>query len=171
VKGLPYTDFAPLRYDRSGLTGREGRLKAFQDLQVSWVGAPNGQLFPYEIYGDLYGQRVIPENLGNPQPFENRHVTTPRTLDEIIAAARRNIKLRDVWGSLFFHPQLTNSVSHEGVGAFPGDATEMKRLINEMRAMGYEFIDLEKFIDQAGDAMRPDPQVVPRSAARDSYSF
>lgn len=107
-----------------------------------------GQLYPYEIYGDVYGQRVIPEVLGNPQPFVSEHVIYPRSIDEIIADAKRNLVIRDAWASLFVHPYLLVSKESGGLGEFDGDPNPYLKLIREIKSMGYEFKNLNEFINK-----------------------
>src|SRR5207253_9805255 len=49
---------------------KEYRETYFKDLKVDYESTRwNGQMFPYEIYGDYHGQRLIPENLANCQPY------------------------------------------------------------------------------------------------------
>lgn len=155
ASGVPTENDPSLWYETSGLDGHEARVRALSRLRVEIRSNFSGQMFPFEIYGDVYGQRLFPENLGNPQPFESDHVIVSRSVDEILLAARRNLKLRDQWGSLFFHPQLVSTPSEEGIGRFPGDTAELARLVNEMTKMGYEFVDLEKFVDASGSKRRP----------------
>lgn len=66
-----------------------------------------GQFFPYTIHKDYYGQRVLPENLGNieydirtidPTSFYNY------TADDIILNAKYAKAVRDGVASFFFHP-------------------------------------------------------------------
>lgn len=148
-------DFASdLRFRNLGTSGYQARLAAFEQFSKTASGIPAGQFFPYEIYGDVYGQRLIPENLGNPQPYESNYVLNPRSIDDLLALARRNIKLRDVWGSLFFHPQLVDPYYGEGMGSFPGDTHDLERVILEMRKMGYEFIHLKDFAESHKDIIR-----------------
>lgn len=169
-RGTPPNDDPSLWYESSGLGGSKNRYAALKEMQVDTLSGFAGQMFPYEIYGDVYGQRVLPEDLGNPQPFENEHVVSPRTIDEILEAARRDMKLRDVWGSLFFHPQLVDMPERDGVGRFPGDTEELKRLITEMQKMGYEFIDLEEFIDARKTKLRPATIITPPQAISERES-
>lgn len=147
AKGLPESVSPDLWFQNGGIAADQKRRAALGNVSVNVRSSPSGQFFPYEIYGDVYGQRVLPENLGNIQPMVNDHVVTPRSVDKILEAARRNLKLRDVWGSLFFHPQLVDPTSRDGIGDFPGDTKELNRLLREMKDMGYEFIDLDSFID------------------------
>ncbi|MDX9732090.1 MAG: DUF2334 domain-containing protein [Bdellovibrionales bacterium] len=119
----------------------------------------NGQIFPYEIYGDVHGQRLIPENLGNSQPFVSAHVMQPRSVQEIIADAKRNLVLRDAWASLFYHTFLLGTIEVGGRGAFPGDPTELKYIVRELKKLGYQFIDLDKWARANVRPIRPEPIV------------
>lgn len=134
------------------------RLTAFADVKVNiefnrW----NGQMFPYEIYGDVYGQRLIPENLGNSQPFINAHVIRPRSVQEMVADAKRNLVLRDTWASFFYHPFLLESYESGGRGSYPGDTAELLYLIKEIKKLGYEFINLDDFVSKNTKPIRPEP--------------
>ncbi len=134
------------------------RIETFKKIDVTvesdrW----SGQIFPYEILGDVYGQRIIPENLGNSQPIENSYVVQPRSVQEMIADAKRNLVIRDVWGSFFYHVQLFNIDENGGRGRYPGDASELIYLIKELKKLGYQFINLDEFISQHTDAIRPEP--------------
>lgn len=109
--------------------------------------SPNwyGQFYPYEIYGDVYGQNIIPENLGNSQPTENEHVVQPRSVEDILADAKRNLVLRDAWASVFYHVQLMNIDENGGTGHYPGDPNELLKLVRGIKALGYEFVNLDEF--------------------------
>lgn len=89
------------------------------------------QFFPYTIYKDHYGQFVWPENLGFvPMPGSDWSYATP---DDIEASARLAWTVRDGWASFFWHPQLL---------ATPGEAERLRRIIDGIRAQGYEFASL-----------------------------
>ncbi|MNJ94864.1 hypothetical protein D3C87_125670 [compost metagenome] len=143
----------------SGLPGSsELRAKYFENLQVRYESELwSGQMFPYEIYGDVHGQRLIPENLGNSQPFVNEHVTSPRTKEDIIGDAKRNLVLRDVWASFFYHPFLFTSYEDGGRGAYPGDTSELRFIIQGLKKMGYKFIDINEFMNKNTKSKRPEP--------------
>lgn len=84
------------------------------------------QFLPYEA-ANMYGQFVIPENLGyvtldNPD-------TTP-----IIEAANLNLAVRDGYASFFFHPFI--ELSH------------LKKIVGTLKEMGYEFKDIKEFMPQ-----------------------
>lgn len=136
----------------------ELRHKYFADLKVQTTfNRWNGQFFPYEIFGDIHGQRILPENLGNSQPYIGEHISNPRSKEEIIAAAKRNLVLRDVWGSFFYHPFLLNSYDTDGRGCYPGDPSELQFILKALKGMGYQFIDLNNFIDKNTVPKRPEP--------------
>ncbi|MDB5956559.1 DUF2334 domain-containing protein [Ramlibacter sp.] len=66
-----------------------------------------GQIFPYVIQKDYYGQRVLPENLGNIE--YDIHTIDPTsnysyTADDIVTNARYAKAVRDGFASFFFHP-------------------------------------------------------------------
>lgn len=65
---------------------------------------PTGQFFPYDVV-DIYGTRVIPENMGNyePEPY-NQHPAVP--ISELVNRARTSLVVRDGFASYFYHPFL-----------------------------------------------------------------
>jgi uncharacterized protein YdaL len=85
-----------------------------------------GQFFPYPVT-DVYGSKVIPENIGNYEPFEyNNHPT--RFPAEIIENARRNLVTTDAFASFFFHPFLIE------------DIDALKETVEGIQALGYKFV-------------------------------
>lgn len=127
------------------------RLSELEGVSVDFAGqqqgvAPSGQFFPYEIYRDFWGQRLIPENIGNLQPYMNEQVISARSVDDMIENARRALVVRDAWASFFVHPLMLESRRSEGVGNYPGDGSEIRRLIRSIRALGYEFVDLNEWV-------------------------
>lgn len=99
-----------------------------------------GQFVPYEIYGDYNQQRLLPENLGNIQPYLSDQVVKTRSVEDLIADAKRNLVIRDSWASFFYHPFLLNVE----------DATNnsLVTLITELKSLGYQFIDLNQWTSQ-----------------------
>lgn len=134
-----------LRLDRQNAFARKERYEVLRHLAVRATAGeePAGQFFPYEIFGDIYGQRVIPENVGNIQPYMNEQVHATQSPDDLIRILRRNRVLRDAWGSWFVHPFRLLEKSQEGVGEFPGDTREIARVVKAALGLGYEFIDLQ----------------------------
>jgi uncharacterized protein YdaL len=84
-----------------------------------------GQLFPYPVR-DVYGTRVVPENLGNirPVPFQRSPVRLPA---DIINAADKNLVVRDGVAGFYFHCNF--------------DVQYLKDTIDGLRALGYAFVD------------------------------
>jgi len=123
---------------------------------------PTGQFYPYEVYGDIYGQRIIPENVGNVQPFMNEQVLKSVTIDDMIRIMKRNAGLRDVWASFFVHPSMLDGSDKGGAAAVAGDARELERLIRAAKDLGYEFIHLKDWTRGHLAAIRPQPiEVLP----------
>ncbi|MBI4042533.1 MAG: DUF2334 domain-containing protein [Deltaproteobacteria bacterium] len=155
VTGLP--DFSPDLWFENELPDSPAmRRGGFQNLSVVTSGKPEGQLFPYEIYGDIYGQRVLPENLGNIQPYEDASVKNPRSVDDLIRTARRNKVLRDVWGSLFFHTYCMTSFRKGGMERDFGETKEIRRLLQAMLE-DYQFINLTEWVRDKKEILRPEP--------------
>jgi uncharacterized protein YdaL len=83
-----------------------------------------GQFFPYAVT-DVYGSKVLPENLGNYEPQAyNQH--PPRLPADMLATAKRNLVVRDGFASFFYHPYL-------GVEA-------LAETVTGIQALGYTFV-------------------------------
>lgn len=70
-------------------------------------GEPNydhiiGQFFPY-VVKDIYGWKVLPENLGNFEPEAMNHHAA-RFAEDLVHTARVNRVVRDGFASFFYHP-------------------------------------------------------------------
>jgi uncharacterized protein YdaL len=83
-----------------------------------------GQIFPY-VVRDVYGSKVLPENLGAITPHR-WHQYPPRLPRDLIAAARANLVVRDGFASFFFHPFL--------------DLRYLRESIAGIQALGYTFV-------------------------------
>lgn len=83
-----------------------------------------GQLYPY-VVRDLYGQKVLPENLGNvePEPFHQFPVRLPA---DIITDAERNLAVRDGFAAFYFHPFW--------------DLSYLKTTVEGIQRLGYTFV-------------------------------
>lgn len=158
-QGLPSDEEnKSLLFETALTNGFSLRSNYFKNLEVIYESERwSGQMFPYEIYGDIHGQRLIPENLGNSQPFVNAHVVVPRSKEEIVADAKRNLVLRDVWASFFYHPFLLTTYEDGGRGEFPGDPAELEYILREIKKLGYTFISLEDFLNKNTINKRPVP--------------
>jgi peptidoglycan/xylan/chitin deacetylase (PgdA/CDA1 family) len=91
------------------------------------------QFFPYTIFHDYYGFHIWPENLGFvPLPTEGG---TPKHVDDMLEAARLHKVVRDAWASFFWHPPLIRT---------PIGIQSLEKLIDGIRAEGYEFVSLQE---------------------------
>ena len=88
-----------------------------------------GMFYPYAVT-DVYGWKVIPENLGNYEPKAyNNH--PPRLAADIVKTAKNNLVVRDGVASLFFHPY------------YP--LAELKKIVAGVKALGYTFVAGDDF--------------------------
>ncbi|GHI08447.1 hypothetical protein Scel_67680 [Streptomyces cellostaticus] len=83
-----------------------------------------GQFFPY-VVNDVYGTKVLPEDIGNyePEAYNNHPARLPA---DLIASARANLAVRDGVASFFYHPY------------YP--VQPLKDTIDGIRALGYTFV-------------------------------
>ena len=79
---------------------------------------------------DVYGQKILPENLGNIEPTRwPDPVLGPfpiRLPADIVRSASRNLVVRDAWASFFFHPFLSSSYLADTVAG--------------IKSLGYQFV-------------------------------
>jgi uncharacterized protein YdaL len=100
-----------------------------------------GQFFPYDVT-DVYGWRVIPENLGHYAPeAHNQHER--RLPADIIRSARVNRVVRDGFASFFFHGhyepevlvEIVRAIKHAGYTfVSPASLTDAPREVAEADA-------------------------------------
>jgi uncharacterized protein YdaL len=83
-----------------------------------------GQLFPY-VVRDVYGTKVLPENIGNVEP-EDWFQYKARLPEQIIRDAKRNLVVRDGFASFYFHPFF--------------DLDYLKQTVEGIQAAGYTFV-------------------------------
>lgn len=83
-----------------------------------------GQFFPYPIYRDIYGYRIVPENIGyfEPEPLSGYRPLFP---EDLIRHGRKNLVVRDGYASFFYHPAL-------GV-------SDLKHIVEGLQSLGYQF--------------------------------
>ena len=102
----------------------------------------NGQLFPFEIYRDIYGQRIIPETLGYVSTTNPQAVGYERNAADMLVDADRNSVIRDYWASFFFHPYLLGVTRGD---EYYIDATLLRQIVVGLKQLGYEFVGLPEF--------------------------
>jgi uncharacterized protein YdaL len=83
-----------------------------------------GQFFPYVVH-DVYGTKVLPENLGGIAP-STWHSYKARLPQDVIRAARANLVVRDGFADFYFHPFLKLGY--------------LKRTVMGIKALGYTFV-------------------------------
>jgi uncharacterized protein YdaL len=121
----------PTRYDRdifpSGLLG----------------GSPNysrlfGQFFPYTVH-DAYGEKVIPENLGDFEPtaVNNNPVRCPQN---IIENARVNLAVTQGVASFFFDPASETPSSSACYNGSSDPLTYLQEAVEGVKKLGYTFV-------------------------------
>jgi uncharacterized protein YdaL len=95
----------------------------------------SGQFFPYVIARDYYGQRVLPENLGNVQYMVDGKLTG-RALgysqEDLVTNARYALTVRDGYASFFFHPFLLDVAGVDGW-------EQLTRTVEGVTALGYQW--------------------------------
>jgi uncharacterized protein YdaL len=84
-----------------------------------------GQFFPY-VVRDVYGSKVLPENLGSITP-NTWHTYKARQPSDLVQAARANLVVRDGFAAFYFHPFLSLKY--------------LKRTVEGIEAAGYKFVD------------------------------
>ena len=75
---------------------------------------------------DVYGSKVLPENLGSITPT-TWHTYKARQPRDLVRAARANLVVRDGVAAFYFHPFL--------------DLAYLKRTVEGIEAAGYRFVD------------------------------
>lgn len=96
---------------------------------VSW------QFYPYVIARDYYGQRVLPENLGNVQYMVEGKLTDKAlgySVEDLVTNARYARTVRDGFASFFFHPFLLDVPEVNGW-------EQLTRTVEGVSALGYEW--------------------------------
>lgn len=96
-----------------------------------------GQFFPYVIERDVYGNRVIPETLGNLEPAEfalgPQYV---RLVGDLLDNAEVNLVNRCAFASFFYHPYLMQFPEIANAGG----PQSFRDLVEGIEALGYTFV-------------------------------
>jgi len=96
-----------------------------------------GQIFPYVINKDYYGQRILPENLGNFEydlSWMDPNSNVVYTWQDILTNAQYALTVRDGFGSFFFHPFLLEPEVRLNAMA------DFRSLIDAMTQLGYTWV-------------------------------
>ncbi|MHC3468706.1 DUF2334 domain-containing protein [Streptomyces sp. 7R007] len=111
----------------SNFSARLERSLYFSGTLSGTSAGPNtfiGQFFPY-VVKDVYGTKVLPEDIGNyePEAFNNH---PPRLPADLIASAKANLAVRDGFASFFYHPYYPTQ--------------PLKDTVDGIKALGYTFV-------------------------------
>lgn len=142
----PHYQSSPKAYRAAAQTFRNTYQRAVyytSDTPNLSAGAANrdfavGQFFPYIINQDYYGQRIIPENLGNIE-YDIREVDPSSnynyTWEDLKLNAENAKVVRDGFASFFFHPfWLEPAIGKPGFDDF-------RRTMEAIDALGYQWVD------------------------------
>ena len=86
-----------------------------------------GQMFPYIIERDLFGQRLYPENLGY-IPLDPDKEKGRASVRALLANANANLAVRDGFASCFFHAFVDHDL--------------LKEIVDGIQALGYTYMDI-----------------------------
>lgn len=100
-------------------------------------GTIMGQYFPYAVT-DVYGAKVLPENLGNFEPHAY-NTNPPRYPADVVRVAKQNLVVRDGFASTFFHPYYYDASIVADDGVTRGDQA-LKDIVSGIQATGYTFV-------------------------------
>jgi len=95
-----------------------------------------GQVFPYVIYNDYYGQYVIPENLGNIEHKVICSYCTDYLPSDLILNAKYALTVRDGYASFFFHPYL---LEPESTNLGVNGMQDFRDIITGITKLGYKW--------------------------------
>ncbi|HUI29192.1 MAG TPA: DUF2334 domain-containing protein [Candidatus Acidoferrales bacterium] len=104
------------------------------------------QFFPYEIYQDMYGEKIIPENLGYVPLGTDKEER--QGVQDILTAAKANLYVRDGYATAFIHPFMPINL--------------LKEIVDGVRDLGYTYIDLR---DSNNVVRLPDRSIVSGNAS------
>jgi uncharacterized protein YdaL len=118
------------------------------DGSANNVTSPFGQFYPY-VVRDVYGQVVLPEDIGNETVAYNQH--SARTVADILDNAQAGLIVRDGIAGAFWHPYLA---------ATPAGASHLGQIIDGVIALGYTYVLPSSLIGEAAGGPDRIPIVV-----------
>ena len=86
-----------------------------------------GQMFPYVVNKDVYGLKVLPENLGSIE-LETFYIFPTRFPADLINAASKNLVVRDGFASFYYHSDFV-------------DVSYLRQTVEGILNLGYSFVD------------------------------
>ncbi|MFL6275156.1 MAG: DUF2334 domain-containing protein [Blastocatellia bacterium] len=103
-----------------------------------------GMFYPYVISSDYYGQRVLPENLGNIE-YDICNIDPTScfnyTWQDLLINAQYGLVVRDGFGSFFFHPFWV-----EQDLAYLNAYNDFVNLVNGITQLGYTWVGMRDLI-------------------------
>ncbi len=102
-----------------------------------------GQDLPYVAHRSTYGPKLLPENLGYVDPLTVDTNGLLQSVSNKVAYARKHRVVRDAVASFCYHPDL--------------GLDYMTTLVQEIRALGYTFVDPAELLDEGPVGLRSDP--------------
>lgn len=105
-----------------------------------------GQFFPYPLVRDVYGRKVLPENLGNIE-YDISEIDPSSNIQYGWEELERNATVlhavvRDGVASFFFHPfWLLSFVKPDGTAYAVDGLADFSRLLRAINTLGYRFVD------------------------------
>lgn len=90
--------------------------------------ADYSQYFPYIIYRDLFGQRLLPENLGY-IPLDGNREVEEEAVQKLLKGAKMQLAVRDGFASAFIHSFI--------------NINYIKEFVDGVLDLGYSFIDVK----------------------------
>jgi uncharacterized protein YdaL len=100
---------------------------AAMEQRLSMEDLDAGQTMPYMINRDLFGQRLIPENLGY-VPLDPDPKVGQEAVRRIAAGARANLFVRDGFAANFFHAFVDHAL--------------LSAIVDSVQHMGYSYMDV-----------------------------
>lgn len=148
---VPHYQASPIDYRAFVTWARQNSSrpqKTYQRVMYYTSDTPNfakgdlaaGQFFPYPVR-DYYGQRVLPENLGNIEydicKTDPTSCGVVYTADDILLNAQKAKVVRDGYASWFFHPFWVEA------GVVPGNPgfSDFTRTMEGITTLGYQWVD------------------------------
>jgi uncharacterized protein YdaL len=130
---------------------RDERRKLLRGVQVDGTLASfSGQIVPYPVYRDVYGQAVIPETLGfiDYAFFTERPIRPVFYPEDLIRQAKRLKVIRGAFASFFWHvdlmsPKLVYYQRHRDHFKNEGGKKTLTQTVEAIQALGYEFRSID----------------------------
>ena len=130
---------------------RESRRKTLSEFKVhADYRSFGGEVIPYPVFEDSYGQAIIPETIGMVDfPLYRPDTWRPvSTVEDLLRRAKKLRVIRGAMASFFWHPLLLDPKGAyylEVPGSFDsiGGIHTLERLVEGLQALGYQFTSIK----------------------------